>query len=109
MPARGMQAEHAADLPSVAQPSMQPGQASALRPSRLLEDPDEARDRQVAQIAGAVSALARKVEAIDRPPVTMASRRAALDTALEYFTGLNLGRPPKVEEMIDISRYLTGE
>jgi hypothetical protein len=78
-------------------------------PSRLLEDPDEARDRQVAQIAGAVSALARKVDTIDRPPVTIANRRAALNAALEYFSELGLGRPPTVSEMVTISRYLTGE
>jgi hypothetical protein len=77
--------------------------------SRLLEDPDEARDRQVAQIAGAVSALARKVDMLDRPPVTTADRREALGVALEYFTGLGLGRPPTVDEMVKISRYLTGE
>jgi hypothetical protein len=105
MPDRVMQAERAGDLPSLVKPSMTPGQA----PSRLLENPDEARDRQVAQIAGAVSALARKVDALDRPPVTTADRREALGAALEYFTGLGLGRPPTVGEMVKISRYLTGE
>lgn len=99
MPARGMQADDPGALPRLPE----------RPPSRLLEDPDEARDRQVAQIAGAVSALARRMEAIDRPPVTMASRREALSAALEYFTGLNLGRPPMVDEMVKIARYLTGE
>lgn len=77
--------------------------------SRLLEAPEEASQRQLAQIAGAVSALARKVETIDRPPVTTADRRAALDVSLEYFADLRMGRPPKVEELLSLSRYLTGE
>ncbi len=99
MTARVMQSDDPAELP---RPPERPS-------SRLLENPDEARDRQVAQIAGAVSALARKVEAIDRPPVTTAERREALNVSLEYFAGLSMGRPPKVEELLSLSRYLTGE
>jgi hypothetical protein len=109
MPVRAMQDEQAADLPSVVQPSAEPGQAPAQRPSRLLESPDEARDRQVAQLAGALAALARKVETIDRPPVTIANRRSALDAALEYFAELGQHRAPTVSEVVTIARYLTGE
>lgn len=105
MTQRAMQADDPAQIPLVT-PAVQPGQA----PSRLLETPEEARNRQVAQIAGAVGALARKVEAIDRPPVTMANRVASLERAREYAT--ELGVPPGLDRLkteLAIARYLTGE
>lgn len=97
MPARAMQADDPAALPRLPE-----------RPP-LPESPEETSHRQLAQIAGAVSALARKVDALDRPAVTPGERRAALGTAVEYFAELSLGRPPAVSELVSIARYLTGE
>ena len=100
MTTRAMQADDPAALP-------RPPERPASRPPEGLEETPQ---RQLAQIAGAVSALARKVEMIDRPPVTMANRRAALDTAREFIT--ELGMPPgeeRIKAELSVARYLTGE
>jgi hypothetical protein len=108
MTQRSMQAEDAGQIPLVP-PSMQPGQAPPQRPSRLLENPDEARDRQLAQLAGAVSALARKVDAIDRPPVSMADRKLALEVAREFIAVMSLEGRERLQAEVAVARYLTGE
>jgi hypothetical protein len=78
--------------------------------SRLLESPEEGPQRQLAQIAGAVSALARKVDAIDRPPVRLAERRAALAAAREFITaGAAVAGAARIQAELSVARYLTGE
>jgi len=109
MTQRAMQVDDPAQIPV-------PGQAGP-RPSRLLETPDEARERQMAQLAGAVSALAGKFGRLEehvvaqRPPVRIDDRRKAMEEAREFVSdlGMQVAVPDRIAAELSIARYLTGE
>ena len=66
----------------------------------------------LAQVAGALAALARRVEAQERPKVTLADRRKALDAAREYVAELGTRPASEAERIaseVAVARYLTGE
>jgi len=106
---RTMQVDEPAEIP-----------APGPRPSRLLESPDEARDRQAAQLAGAVSALAGKfgrleehVGAMQRPAVRPEDRLRALNQARAFVSELEEARfsaaLDRIRAELFVARYLTGE
>ena len=103
MPVRGMQADDPAALPkNLAAPSDLAGQ----RPARADED----LAARLATVAGAVSALARQVEQMQAPRVTLSQRREALEQARGFVTEMGL-RPnaERVQAEVLVARYLTGE
>lgn len=66
----------------------------------------------LAQVAGVLAALARRVEAVERPVVTRAQRREALEQARDYVA--DLGTRPgsegeRIASEVAVARYLTGE
>jgi stage V sporulation protein SpoVS len=64
----------------------------------------------LAQVAGALAALARRVEAVERPKVTAADRSKALEQAREFVTELALPlETERVYAELAVARYLTGE
>lgn len=97
MPERLAQVEDPAAIPPPAR----------LPPSGSGAEPPQG---QLAQLAGALAALARRVEAQERPVVTRAQRREALEQARDFIT--ELGLPPvyeRVQAEVAVARYLTGE
>lgn len=113
MPERAMQAESPASLPQPGPGVREIGQVQAgQRPGA----PD---NEIMRQIAGALSALAGRVDRMDerlsaglRPKVTPAERTAALEQAREFVADLRT-RPASEAERISnelaVARYLTGE
>jgi hypothetical protein len=100
---RTQQTEYPRDLPPLVPPpgSMQPGQS-----------PDSSPD--LARLAGALAALASRVDQIGqraaRPAVTRADRLAAMEKAREWVT--DLGVQPghdRIHAELAVARYLTGE
>lgn len=99
MPERVAQVEDPADLP-------RPG--PGVREIAQLQ----AQDPQLAQVAGALAALARRVEAVERPVVTRAQRREALEQARDYVAELGTRPGSEAERIaseVAVARYLTGE
>jgi hypothetical protein len=108
MPERMMQTDDPAAIPRM------PTAAEARQGPASLPD-----DGTVRQIAGAVSALAGRMDRLDervaagqRPKVTTADRIKALEQAREYVADL-MTKPAseaeRVSNEIAVARYLTGE